>query len=84
MACAPGWSNTYCVTAGLGWVQREGAAIEEISPGDVVYFAPNEKHWHGASLNKAMSHIAIQEEVNGEVVTWMEHVSESNYSGSNV
>ncbi len=71
--------QTLIVTAGLGWVQREGGSIQEIHPGDVVYFAPNEKHWHGASLNNAMSHIAVQEEVNGEVVTWMEHVSESDY-----
>lgn len=71
--------QTLIVTAGLGWVQRVGGAIEEIRPGDVIYFAPNEKHWHGASSHKAMSHIAIQEEVNGEVVTWMEHVTESDY-----
>jgi len=67
-------------TSGLGWVRREGGSIEEIQPGDVVWFAPNEKHWHGASPNKAMSHIAIQEEMDGEVVTWMEKVSESEYS----
>lgn len=72
--------QTLIVTSGLGWVQREGGAIEEIQPGDVVWFAPNEKHWHGASPNKAMSHIAIQEEKNGEVVTWMEKVSDSEYS----
>lgn len=71
--------QTLIVTAGLGWVQREGGPIEEIRPGDVVWFPPNEKHWHGASPEKAMSHIAIQEEVGGEVVTWMEKVSDEQY-----
>ncbi|HMQ59049.1 MAG TPA: cupin domain-containing protein [Flavilitoribacter sp.] len=72
--------QTLIVTAGLGWVQREGGPIEEIRPGDVVWFEPNEKHWHGASPKKAMSHIAIQEELDGEVVTWMEHVSDEQYN----
>lgn len=72
--------QTLIVTAGLGLVQREGGPIEEIRPGDVVWFEPDEKHWHGASANKAMSHIAIQEEVHGEVVTWMEHVSDEQYA----
>jgi len=72
--------QTLIVTGGLGWVQREGGSIEEIHPGDVVWLAPNEKHWHGASPIKAMSHIAIQEAVDGEVVTWMEKVSDSEYS----
>ncbi len=72
--------QTLIVQSGLGWVQREGGPIEEIRPGDVVWFEPNEKHWHGASANKAMSHIAIQEEVDGEVVTWMEKVSDQQYS----
>ena len=54
--------QTLIVISGLGWVQREGAPIEEIHPGDVVWFEPEEKHWHGTSSNKAMSHIAIQEE----------------------
>jgi quercetin dioxygenase-like cupin family protein len=67
------------VTSGLGWVQREGGQIEEIRPGDVVWFAPGEKHWHGASANTAMSHIAIQEALNGSPVTWMEKVSEAQY-----
>ena len=74
--------QTLIVMSGFGWVQREGGPIEEIQPGDVVYFEPNEKHWHGASPNKAMSHIAIQEEVNGEAVTWMEKVSDQQYSKS--
>lgn len=72
--------QTLIVESGLGWVQREGGPIEEIKPGDVVYFEPNEKHWHGASATKAMSHIAIQEEVDGEVVTWMEKVTDEQYS----
>ncbi len=58
--------QTLIVTSGLGWVQREGGPIEEIRPGDIVWFAPGEKHWHGASPEKAMSHIAIQEELAGE------------------
>ena len=72
--------QTLLIISGMGWVQREGGPIEEIRPGDVVWFAPNEKHWHGASPAKAMSHIAIQEELNGEVVTWLEKVSEREYS----
>ncbi|MGN6292293.1 MAG: (R)-mandelonitrile lyase [Chitinophagaceae bacterium] len=71
--------QTLIVVSGLGWIQKEGEDIQEIQPGDVVYFEPNEKHWHGASANKAMSHIAIQEEVNGEVVRWMEKVSDEQY-----
>ncbi|SDM32037.1 Cupin domain protein [Catalinimonas alkaloidigena] len=72
--------QTLIVQSGLGWVQREGGPIEEIRPGDVVWFAPDEKHWHGASPTKAMSHIAIQEEVDGKVVDWMEQVSEAQYA----
>ena len=68
------------ITTGLGWVQREGGPIEEVGPGDVVWFPPNEKHWHGASPKKAMSHIAIQEEKDGTVVDWMEKVSNEQYS----
>jgi quercetin dioxygenase-like cupin family protein len=71
--------QTLIVTAGLGWAQREGGPIEEIRPGDVVWFAPGEKHWHGATPRSAMTHIAIQEALNGEVVTWMEQVSEAQY-----
>ncbi|MFD2934846.1 (R)-mandelonitrile lyase [Spirosoma flavum] len=74
--------QTLIVISGMGWVQREGSPIEEIHPGDVIWFAPGEKHWHGASPTKAMSHIAIQEELNGEVVNWMEKVSDSDYSTS--
>ncbi len=72
--------QTLIVQSGLGWAQREGGPIEEIRPGDVVWFEPNEKHWHGASATKAMSHIAIQEDVNGSVVTWMEKVSDDQYN----
>ena len=72
--------QTLIVTSGLGWVQQEGGPIEEVCPGDIVWFEPNEKHWHGASPNKAMSHIAIQEELDGEVVTWMEKVSDEQYA----
>ena len=71
--------QTLIVTSGLGWVQREGGPIEEIHPGDVVWFEPNEKHWHGASAEKAMSHIAIQEVVDGSAVTWMEQVTDEQY-----
>lgn len=71
--------QTLIITSGLGWVQREGGPIEVVGPGDVVWFEPDEKHWHGASPNKAMSHIAIHEEVNGEVVVWLEKVSEAQY-----
>jgi len=71
--------QTLIVTAGCGWVQREGGAVEEIRPGDVVWFAPGEKHWHGATATTAMSHIAIQEKLDGSVVTWMEHVGDADY-----
>jgi quercetin dioxygenase-like cupin family protein len=68
------------VTAGLGLVQREGGAIEEIRPSDVVRFSPGEKHWHGASPAVAMTHIAIQESLDGKAVDWMEHVSDGQYA----
>lgn len=71
--------QTLIVTAGCGWVQREGGPVEIIRPGDVVWFAPDEKHWHGATKDTAMSHIAIQEALDGARVTWMEHVSETQY-----
>jgi quercetin dioxygenase-like cupin family protein len=72
--------QTLIVTSGVGWVQREGGPIEEVRPGDVVWFEPDEKHWHGASPNKAMSHIAIQEEKDGKAVDWLEKVSDEQYS----
>ena len=71
--------QTLIVTAGCGWVQREGGPVEEIRPGDVVWFAPGEKHWHGATRTTGMTHIAIQEALNGKVVDWMEHVSDAQY-----
>jgi quercetin dioxygenase-like cupin family protein len=74
--------QTLIVTAGCGRAQREGGAIEEIRPGDVVQFAPNEKHWHGAAPGIAMTHIAVQEALDGKVVDWMEKVSDHQYQGS--
>ena len=71
--------QTLIVTSGVGRVQHWGSPIEEIRPGDVVWFPPGEKHWHGASPTKAMTHIAIQEAQNGKVVDWMEHVSDEQY-----
>jgi quercetin dioxygenase-like cupin family protein len=73
------FGQTLIVTTGCGWVQREGGPVEEIRPGDVIWFAPGEKHWHGASATTAMSHIAIQERLNGSPVNWMEHVSDAQY-----
>ncbi|MGW8193965.1 MAG: (R)-mandelonitrile lyase [Desulforhopalus sp.] len=73
--------QTLIVTAGSGRVQREGGPIEEIGPGDVVWFPPGEKHWHGASPTTAMTHIAIQEELDGSVVEWLEKVSDEQYEG---
>jgi quercetin dioxygenase-like cupin family protein len=67
------------VTFGRGWVQREGGPVEEIRSGDVVWFSPGEKHWHGATPTTAMTHIAIQEALNGKPVDWMEHVSDEQY-----
>ncbi|WP_112663021.1 (R)-mandelonitrile lyase [Microvirga flavescens] len=67
------------VTAGCGRVQREGGPIEEIRPGDVVWFEPGEKHWHGAAPTTAMTHIAIQEALDGKAVDWLEHVSDVQY-----
>lgn len=72
--------QTLIVTSGLGFAQREGGSIEEIRPGDVVWFAPNEIHWHGASPTNALTHIAIQEQLDGKAVDWLEHVSAAQYS----
>ncbi|MCO6382775.1 cupin domain-containing protein [Oceanicola sp. 502str15] len=69
------------VTAGLGWVQREGGPKEEIAAGDKVWFAPGEKHWHGARDSHALTHVAVHEVVNGSNVDWMEHVSDADYLG---
>jgi quercetin dioxygenase-like cupin family protein len=71
--------QTLIITSGLGWVQREGGPIEEIRPGDVVWFPPGLKHWHGATPTTAMTHIAIQETLNGKNVDWMEKVSDEQY-----
>jgi len=71
--------QTLIVTAGLGWVQSEGGPVEEIRPGDVVWFPPGLKHWHGASATTAMTHIAIQEALNGKNVDWMEKVRDDQY-----
>ena len=73
--------QTLIVTAGCGRAQRWGGPIEEIRPGDVVWIPPGEKHWHGAAPATAMTHIAIQEQLDGKVVDWMEHVSDEQYSG---
>jgi quercetin dioxygenase-like cupin family protein len=71
--------QTLIVTAGCGWVQRDGGVREEIHPGDVVWFSPGEKHWHGAGARTAMTHIAIAEALDGKVVEWMEKVSDEQY-----
>lgn len=71
--------QTLIITSGLGWVQKEGEPKRIVGPGDVVWFSPNEKHWHGASEHKAMSHMAIQEDVDGEVVSWLEKVTDKQY-----
>jgi len=71
--------QTLIVIFGAGRVQREGGPIEEIRPGDVVQFAPNEKHWHGAAPTTAMTHIAIQEALHGKAVEWLEKMSDEEY-----
>lgn len=73
--------QTLIVISGLGLIQREGGPIEEIRPGDIVWFPPGEKHWHGASATTAMSHIAIKEALDGKAVDWMEKVTDDQYSG---
>jgi quercetin dioxygenase-like cupin family protein len=71
--------QTLIVTAGCGWAQREGGPVEEIRAGDVVWFPPDERHWHGATATTAMSHIALQERLDGETVKWLDHVTEEQY-----
>jgi quercetin dioxygenase-like cupin family protein len=71
--------QTLIVTSGFGLVQRWGGPVEEIRPGDVVWFEPGEKHWHGASPTTAMSHVAIQEQLDGKAVEWLEKVSDEQY-----
>ena len=73
--------QTLIVTAGCGLAQRWGGPVEEIRPGDVVWFPPGEKHWHGATTTTAMTHIAIQEKLDGKNVDWMEKVSDEQYNG---
>ena len=71
--------QTLLITAGCGWVQREGGPVEEVHPGDVVWFSPGERHWHGATASNSMTHIAIQEQLDGKTVDWEEHVSDEQY-----
>ena len=73
--------QTLIVTSGLGRAQRAGGPVEDIRPGDVVWFEPGEKHWHGAAPNTAMTHIALQEVKDGKVVDWLEHVTDAEYGG---
>jgi quercetin dioxygenase-like cupin family protein len=71
--------QTLIVTAGCGWVEREGGPVEEIRPGDVVWIPPGVKHWHGAGPTTSMTHIAIQEKLDGNVVEWLEQVTDAQY-----
>lgn len=73
--------QTLIVTSGLGKVQRDGGPVELVRAGDVVWFEPGEKHWHGASAETAMTHIALQEVKDGKVVDWLEHVTDDQYGG---
>ena len=76
--------QTLFVTAGCGWTQREGGPVETIRPGDVVWFPPGEKHWHGATATTGMSHVAAQEKLNGSPVEWLEAVSDADYRSGRV
>ncbi|ACL60963.1 (R)-mandelonitrile lyase [Methylobacterium nodulans] len=71
--------QTLIVVSGLGWAQREGGPVKEIRPGDIVWFAPGEKHWHGATATTDMSHVAIAEKLDGKSVDWMEQVTDAQY-----
>ncbi|BBO31930.1 cupin domain-containing protein [Lacipirellula parvula] len=71
--------QTLIITAGCGWAQREGGPVEEIRPGDVVWFPPGEKHWHGATATTGMSHLAIAETLDGKAADWLEQVSDEQY-----
>jgi len=73
--------QTLIVTDGMGWVQTDGGPRLDIGPGDVIWFPPGEKHWHGATATTAMTHIAIQKALDGETVTWMEQVADTDYLG---
>ena len=72
--------QTLIVTAGCGWAQQEGGPVQEIRPGDVVWFAPGERHWHGGTPTAAVTHIAIAEKLDGKAVDWLEHVTDAQYS----
>ncbi len=76
--------QTLLVTDGCGRVQREGGQVEEIRPGDIVWFPPGEKHWHGASPTTAMTHIAVQESLDGKAVEWMEQVTNEQYGAGHL
>ena len=67
------------ITSGVGWVQTWGQAKQEVRPGDIVWFAPGEKHWHGATTTTAMAHIAVVEQIDGKATDWMEHVTDEQY-----
>src|SRR4051794_40021116 len=71
--------QTLIVTSGMGWVQREGGPIEEVRPGDIIWFPPGLKHWHGATPTTGFTHIAIQEALDGKNVDWLERVSDEQY-----
>ena len=73
--------QTLIVTAGAGCAQRWGGPIEQIHPGDIVWFPPGEKHWHGATATTAMTHVAVQEQLDGTAVDWLEQVSDDQYYG---
>jgi quercetin dioxygenase-like cupin family protein len=74
--------QTLIVTAGIGRAQRDGGSVQEIRPGDVVTFAPSEKHWHGAAPGSSMTHVAIQEALDGNVVEWLDHVTDAQYGAA--
>jgi quercetin dioxygenase-like cupin family protein len=74
--------QTLIVTAGCGRVQLEGGPVQIIRPGDVVWIAPHKRHWHGAAPTTAMTHIAIQEQLDGSAVTWLEHVTDAEYDAA--
>jgi quercetin dioxygenase-like cupin family protein len=74
--------QTLIVTAGIGRAQRDGGSVQEIRPGDVVTFAPGEKHWHGAAPGSSMTHVAIQEALDGNVVEWLDHVTDAQYGAA--
>jgi quercetin dioxygenase-like cupin family protein len=71
--------QTLIITAGKGWVQRDGGPVEDVNPGDTIFFAAGEKHWHGATITTGMTHIAITESIDGKNVDWLEPVSDTQY-----